>query len=607
MSRMLFVLLIVFTVRNFSQSFLSLDGIETPEGGTILLYHTGYPGYRDYTPVYKYNVRTGFEKKIMDAFIVNDSYTRSVQDFEFFPGDTSNFINCGFGYMPDNYGFVAYNDSSVFGFQETFIYVDISQQNPSRTYAGDNRMFYRSFDGGLTYPQDSVLDFHMISVSDFNDNEIFGIDDQKNLVKSFDGGHTSFIVHDIPVWEDPYFHAKLYYDKDRMHIYRINKSYESYNLYLSNNNGNSYSWELKSDYPHPFLFTNDTSVSGTCYLAYYYHLYKSTDYAESFTEYYQFDERIMGIYPKPGTQTIYAATKYHLYKLENDTLTTLKEIPPDPDLLNYYPLQVGNLWIYNGFIWTYPDWEAYHFVRKVNDLVLKPNQKSYFEVEEYFTDSPYSLKYYERIDSANAKVYRFDEDSAESGQEYLIEDLRAEVGDTVKNYRYHLTPYTVLYSADTTFFQVDSHFKRYYSESLMGYTYDLVKYFGITWVSNTFDFGSDDRRLKGAVINGTLYGDTTITGVKDEPDPVTSFSLFQNYPNPFNPATSIQYALGSRQYVTIKVYDALGNEVATLVNGEKAAGSYSVQFDGSKLSSGIYLYELKASNFIRIRKMVMLK
>ncbi len=93
------------------------------------------------------------------------------------------------------------------------------------------------------------------------------------------------------------------------------------------------------------------------------------------------------------------------------------------------------------------------------------------------------------------------------------------------------------------------------------------------------------------------------------------FSLEQNYPNPFNPSTSIQYAVGNRQYVSLKVYDVLGNEVATLVNEYKTAGTYEVEFDASSLSSGVYYYQLKAGDpssssgqgFVQTRKMILMK
>ena len=88
---------------------------------------------------------------------------------------------------------------------------------------------------------------------------------------------------------------------------------------------------------------------------------------------------------------------------------------------------------------------------------------------------------------------------------------------------------------------------------------------------------------------------------------VNEFSLSQNYPNPFNPTTSLQYAIGSRQFVTLKVYDLLGREITTLVNEEKPAGEYEVEFNGANLPSGIYFYQIKAGEFVETRKMVLLK
>ncbi|MCH7772115.1 MAG: T9SS type A sorting domain-containing protein [Bacteroidetes bacterium] len=85
------------------------------------------------------------------------------------------------------------------------------------------------------------------------------------------------------------------------------------------------------------------------------------------------------------------------------------------------------------------------------------------------------------------------------------------------------------------------------------------------------------------------------------------FSLDQNYPNPFNPSTSIQYAVSSMQFVSLKVYDLLGREVATLVNEEKPVGNYEVEFIGDGLTSGIYFYQLRAGNYVETKKMVLLR
>jgi photosystem II stability/assembly factor-like uncharacterized protein len=96
----------------------------------------------------------------------------------------------------------------------------------------------------------------------------------------------------------------------------------------------------------------------------------------------------------------------------------------------------------------------------------------------------------------------------------------------------------------------------------------------------------------------------------DDNDPginPTGFKLEQNYPNPFNPTTNIRFLIADRGFVTLKVYDVLGNEVATLVNEEKPAGEYKVEFDGNHLPSGIYFYQLKAGGFVETRKMILLK
>ena len=97
-----------------------------------------------------------------------------------------------------------------------------------------------------------------------------------------------------------------------------------------------------------------------------------------------------------------------------------------------------------------------------------------------------------------------------------------------------------------------------------------------------------------------------VTAINEITQPF-AFALSQNYPNPFNPTTSIKYQVESRQYVTLTVYDILGRLVTTLVDGEKAPGSYTATFDGSKLPSGVYFYRLQAGSFTQTRRMVLMK
>jgi len=93
----------------------------------------------------------------------------------------------------------------------------------------------------------------------------------------------------------------------------------------------------------------------------------------------------------------------------------------------------------------------------------------------------------------------------------------------------------------------------------------------------------------------------------EQEDWLNIFELEQNFPNPFNPSTTIKFRLADYGQVTLKIYDVLGNELMTLVNEPKTAGSYQVEFDASALTSGVYFYQLKAGNFIQTKKMVLLK
>ena len=89
---------------------------------------------------------------------------------------------------------------------------------------------------------------------------------------------------------------------------------------------------------------------------------------------------------------------------------------------------------------------------------------------------------------------------------------------------------------------------------------------------------------------------------------ITGFVLQQNYPNPFNPNTTIEFSLPNTEFVTLKIYNILGEEVATLVSEKFTAGKYKYEWDASRLASGVYLYRLEAgNNFIKTKKLILLK
>ncbi len=140
---------------------------------------------------------------------------------------------------------------------------------------------------------------------------------------------------------------------------------------------------------------------------------------------------------------------------------------------------------------------------------------------------------------------------------------------------------------------------------------------GETWATVNTGLTNDTVLAIGINPSGTIFAATngglfrsvqSTTSVKDlSADTPIRFSLNQNYPNPFNPSTIIRYAIPEASFTSIKVYDILGNEVATLVNEEKPAGRYEVSFSALQLSSGIYFYKLQAGSFVETKKMILIK
>lgn len=137
------------------------------------------------------------------------------------------------------------------------------------------------------------------------------------------------------------------------------------------------------------------------------------------------------------------------------------------------------------------------------------------------------------------------------------------------------------------------------------------------WAHRIFALQTGTNKLLFQGVSGfgdNLYIDSickthrTLTGTANNTEEIpTSYSLSQNYPNPFNPSTNISYGLPKAGLVKLVIFDVLGREIKTLVNGYKAAGMYEISFDASGISSGVYFYKVESGDFSSIKKMVLIK
>jgi len=273
--------------------------------------------------------------------------------------------------------------------------------------------------------------------------------------------------------------------------------------------------------------------------------------------------------------------------------------------IKYYPLNNGNYWEYHesigelgGAYTTSPN----YWLNVIGDTVFS-NGKTYKKIKQgSFSYSDINWRY-ERIDSTTLAVYRL-----YNGVEYKIDSLSAKPGDRIACSHFNI-PFikftNCISEGEETWFDQQYMVKTMQDPSTsMNYQYKLVEGLGFCY-SVSYEGIFQATKLTYAKINGVEYG--IKTGINRNDQIPTQFILFQNYPDPFNSTTKINYTVPKSVFTTIKVYDVLGREVTTLVNENKSAGDYSIQFDGGKLVSGIYFYRMKAGDFVQTKKLILLK
>ena len=284
------------------------------------------------------------------------------------------------------------------------------------------------------------------------------------------------------------------------------------------------------------------------------------------------------------------------------------------DLLNYYPLQDGDYWEYKTFVqqMPYPADSSAYSVEVIGDTTLK-NDFSY-KILLFTNIFPNQNRYrqFERIDSTTGCVYRYFNDTSLTNNELKIDSLFSQSGDTLSTSRDKFTSFgyykTICRSIENdTVFGKATKIKTYFNQSYIpGEEYKLVKGFGF-YSSSSCELSCSFTNLVYAKINENEYGNKIITGVKNEKTQIKSFTLFQNYPNPFNPSTSIIFEIPKSGEVTLRIYDSLGKEIKNISKSYSHSGIQRIVFDGSKYSSGTYIYQIEFNKGIISKKMLLLK
>ncbi|MHC1737384.1 MAG: T9SS type A sorting domain-containing protein [Ignavibacteriaceae bacterium] len=293
---------------------------------------------------------------------------------------------------------------------------------------------------------------------------------------------------------------------------------------------------------------------------------------------------------------------YSIYPSEGlGSIRLINQYYANPDAF-LYPLSGGNMWLYKKYTVSSEGGLIFNsYVRSVitGDTVLS-NGISYYILRD-FDDNIF----YDRLDTLSGNVYRA-KFTNNALREVLLDSLSAPLNSSFYAHRFSPDTLVIITQFDSTYRTIASSVKprSYYSlkDNLGIVAYR--KYF--TNVPGSLGFYYE---LIAARINGKWWGDSTLLDGRDLGTGSIQYSLSQNYPNPFNPTTVISYGLQVTGRITLKLFDLLGNEVATLVDEEQPAGTHEYKLStlNYKLSSGVYFYQLRAGTFVTTKKMVLLK
>jgi len=274
-------------------------------------------------------------------------------------------------------------------------------------------------------------------------------------------------------------------------------------------------------------------------------------------------------------------------------------------LVDVFPLSVGNKWQYQYYYHYYfykpPNWiddTGKVEIEVTGKTVLKDTivwQIQHHKISRYHFVSPYEGKgidtSYDIDEVSTSNLYEL-----QSGQHLLFTDYCYSgiflcSAETAKVFRFQMTDSSGNVVVGTSYFPSPR-----YSHRLI-----FHEYIGLLSDSLYVNVGSTEIR------NLTLLSSTIVSVNESKQTLPKEMRLLQNYPNPFNPVTTIGYSILGNEFVSLKIYNMLGQEIAILVNEKKSPGVYTVQWNASKLPSGVYFYQLRAGTISQAKNLLLLK
>jgi photosystem II stability/assembly factor-like uncharacterized protein len=470
------------------------------------------------------------------------------------------------------------NGGSSWSYSSGSMHVDqhgmfIHPANPNFIVAGNDGGVYNSTNQGSSWTKISIMpitQFYTCEVDYQLPNRYYG--------GTQDNGTIRTITGNLNDWQEIYGGDgfRVLVDPSNNNFVYAESQYGGF--VKSTNGGNSFDYGLNGvsgsdrfNWNTPYII--DPSNSATLYLG-THRVYKSTNRAVSWI-------------PISPDLTNGPPTGNQVY----GTITTIASAPSDPNVI-YVGTDDGNVWVTldGGTSWTKIS-NALP-VRWITRVAVDPNDA----LTAYVTLSGY------RYDEYLPHVFK----TTNAGVGWI--DISSNLPDAPVNVIVVDPDSTqILYvGTDVGVFVSDS------SGNNWNYLGDNLPNSPIT----DLVLHNPTRTLIAATYGRSMYSIdlTPVTSTENQINLVKNFILYQNYPNPFNPSTTLSFFISHQSFVTLKVYDILGNEITTLVNEEKQPGTYEVEFNSQShsgevrnLTSGIYFYQIQAGSFTQTRKMILMK